>query len=330
MPNAKIAGTGRFSPSIHLTNEELEKELGQPIKESISGRVGIKARYICSDEESSADLGEGAALKALEDAKLSPMDLDLIIVCSDTPEYLSPSTAAVIQGRLGAKNAGVFDLNSSCASFAIGMDVAGSMIMRGGKGGLEHVMVIGIYAMTKYIEKDDAGQRPIYADGSGAVILSATEEDCGLLASQYIADGTQYDFVGIYAGGTKKPMTVERVLNKEHLLTTLKPLPGNRNLELWPSLVAKVMSKIDLTPQDVDHYFFTQINKSVIQAVLDELGISHDKATYIMGEYGYTGSACLPMALDVAREKGAVKPGDTIVLTGSGVGFTVASVAFKL
>ena len=145
-----------------------------------------------------------------------------------------------------------------------------------------------------------------------------------------IADGTQYDFVGIYAGGTKKPMTVERVLNKEHLLTTLKPLPGNRNLELWPPLVEKVMNKIGKTAKDVDHFIFTQINKSVIEQVLETIGVPKEKATYIMGEYGYTGSACVLMALDIARKKGTVKPGDIVIITGSGVGFAVASVAFKL
>lgn len=327
MANAKIVGTGRFSPSIHLTNEELAERLGQPLKDSLEARIGIKARYICSDDESSADLGEGAALKALADAKMKPEELDLIIVATDTPEYLSPSTAAVIQGRIGAKNAGVFDLNSSCSGFTTAVDAALAMISR---GDYKNIMVIGVYAMTKYIDKNDAGLTPIFADGAGAIILSQTEEDCGFLASQLIADGTQYDFMGIYAGGTKNPMTVERVQKGEHRLVTLKPLPGDRNVKLWPPLVEKVMKKAGMTLNDVDHFFFTQINKSVIEQVMELINQPMDKATCIMGEYGYTGSACIPMALDVAREKGVVKSGDVIIMTASGVGFAVASVAFRL
>jgi len=327
MANAKLVGTGRCSPSIHLTNEELSKLLGQPIKPSLEERVGIKARYICSDEESSADLGEKAALEALEDAGMKPEELDLIIVATDTPEYLSPSTAVVIQGRIKAVNAGVFDLNSSCAGFPTAVDIASAMIAR---GDYKNIMVIGVYAMTKYIAKDDAGLLPIFADGAGAIILSATDEDCGFLSSQLIADGTQYDFMGIYAGGTKMPMTVERIQKGEHRLLSLKPLPGDRNVKLWPPLLEKVTSKAGITIQDVDHFFFTQINRSVIVEVMNIIGQPLEKATCIMDEYGYTGSACIPMALDVARKKGVVKPGDIIIMTASGVGFAVASVAFKL
>lgn len=327
MRNAKIVGTGRFSPSIHLTNEEMAALIGQPLKPSLEEKLGIKARYIASEEESSADLGQGAALKALTNAKMAPEELDLIIVATDTPEYLSPSTAAIIQGRLGAKNAGVFDLNSSCSGFPTALDVAAGLISR---GDYRNIMVIGVYCMTKYVDKTDVNVFPIFADGAGAIILSATEEDRGFLASQLIADGTQWDLLGIYAGGTKKPITLERVQNKEHLLTFLKPLPPDRNIKLWPPLLERVLKKANLTIKDVDHFFFTQINRWVIEEVMKIIDQPMEKTTLIMGEYGYTGSACIPMALDIAREKGSVKEGDTIVMTASGVGFAVASTVFRL
>lgn len=327
MNNAKIVGTGRFSPSVHLTNKEMEKLIGQPLKPSLEEKLGIISRYIASDDESSADLGYGAAVKALTDAGMKPEELDLIIVTSDTPEYLSPSTAAIVQGRLGAMNAGVFDLNSSCSGFPAALDVASGMITR---GGYQNIMVIGVYCMTKYIDKMDVNVFPIFADGAGAVIMSATTEDKGFLSSQLIADGTQWDLLGIYAGGTKKPMTFERLQNKEHLLTFLKPLPPDRNIKLWPPLLGKVLKKANLTIKDVDHFFFTQINKWVIEEVMKILGEPMQKTTCIMGEHGYTGSACIPMSLDIARKIGTVKEGDIIVMVASGVGFAVAATVFKL
>ena len=327
MTNAKIVGTGRFSPSVHLTNKEMEKLIGQPLKPSLEEKLGINARYIASNDESSADLAYGAALKALTDAGIKPEDLDLIIVTSDTPEYLSPSTAAIVQGRLGAMNAGVFDLNSSCSGFPAALDVASGMITR---GGYQNIMVIGVYCMTKYIDKTDVNIFPIFADGAGAVIMSATTEGKGFLSSQLIADGTQWDLLGIYAGGTKKPMSLERLQNKEHLLTFLKPLPPDRNIKLWPPLLEMVLKKANLTIKDVDHFFFTQINKWVIEEVMKLLDEPMKKTTCIMGEHGYTGSACIPMSLDIARKAGTVKEGDIIVMVASGVGFAVAATVFKL
>ena len=326
MLNVKIIGTGRYVPNNLVTNKDLEEYFGKTLKPSLESKLGIKQRYVTGDDESSVDLATNASLKAIEDAKINPEELDLIIVATDTPEYISPATSSVVQGRLKATNAGTFDINASCSGFVSALDVASRMIMT---GGYEKVLVIGVYNMTKFVDKSDIAVYPIFADGAGAVILEATKKGEGFLASKLIADGTQYDLLGIYAGGTKNPITKERIDNKEHMLQFLKPLPPDRNIKLWPPLIHDTLEKANLRLEDVDHFFFTQINKWVIEEVMKELDLPMEKTTTIMERYGYTGSACVPMALDVALEEGKVKRGDTVVFVASGVGFAVSCVAFK-
>lgn len=329
MLRAKIVGTGRYVPDNLITNETMEEMLGEPLKPSIEQKLGIKERYITSDQESSVDLGEHAANRAIEDAGITPEDIDLIIVATDTPEYISPATSSVLQGRIKAVNAGTFDLNASCSGFVAGMDVASRMIMT---GGYKYILLVGVYNMTKFVDKTNPDVFPIFADGGGAIVLEAVEEsqEDGFLASKLIADGTQYDLLGIYAGGTKHPMTKERLNNKEHQLTFLKKLPPDRNIKLWPPLIKDVLMQVDMDYEDIDHIFLTQINKWVIEEVMKELDLPMSKTTCIMDRYGYTGSACIPMALDVAREEGRVKEGDIVVFVASGVGFNVAATVFRL
>lgn len=324
---ARIIGTGSYTPGVLITNEELGKRLGQPISKNFEEKVGIRQRYITGPDESSADLGYKAALNALDNAGIRAKDLDLIIVASDTPEYISPPTSCVIQGRLEAFNAGVFDLNASCAGFVTALDVASRKIMA--DGSCKNVLVIGVYNMSKYVDWTDRNICTIFADGGGAVVMQAAlEEGAGFLKSKLIADGTQYDFLGIYAGGTKYPITRERLDNKEHLLQSLKPLPPDRNLEKWPGLVREVIAGTDYKVEDIDLAFFTQINRSVIHQVMDRLGLAREKAPTIMEEYGYTGSACIPMALDITNRAGKISRGDLLVFVGSGVGYSMAAASF--
>lgn len=161
------------------------------------------------------------------------------------------------------------------------------------------------------------------------MILQATEEDEGFIASQIYGDGTQYDFLGIYAGGTKKPITHEILDKKEHLLTFLKPLPPDRNIKAWPGLVEKALAKAGLKVSDIDHILFTQINRWVIEEVMKILDLPWSKTTTIMDRYGYTGSACIPMALHESLTLGRIKKGDVVVMVASGVGLSMGVAVFK-
>lgn len=311
MVRAKIIGTGKYVPLNLVTNEDMEKIFGNPVDPSLEAKLGIKQRFIMGDDESSVDLATNAGIVAIKDTGLKPEQIDLIIVATDTPEYISPAISSVVQGRLMAKNAGTFDMNASCAGFVSALDIASRAIMT---GGYNNVLLIGVYNMTKLVDRIDANIFPIFADGAGAVVLTATEEESGFLASKLIVDGAQYDLLSIHARSKEYSLTKERT---------------DRTVRLWPSLITQTLEKVNLHINDVDHFFFTQINKWVIEEVLNVLELPMEKTTCIMDKYGYTGSACIPMALDVAIRENKIKKGDTIVFVASGVGFNIACAVFK-
>lgn len=327
MRRARIVGTGMYVPPTLITNDELAELMGKPLPPSIEGKLGISQRYVTGDSLSSADLGYEAGRAAIANAGLEPQDIDLVIVSTDTPEYISPPTASVVQGRLGAVNAGTFDLNASCAGFVTALDVAARMI--GYDNFYQNILVCGVYNMTKYVDWTNERVAPIFADGGGAVVLQAADGDRGYLGAKLYADGTQYDFLGIYAGGTKMPVTHDVLDRKQHLLTFLKPLPPDRNIKLWPEIVPQALERAGLTVKDIDHIIFTQINRWVIEEVMNILGLPMEKTTCIMDRYGYTGSACLPMALHHALGDGKIKTGDIVVMVGSGVGLAVGAAVFR-
>ena len=327
MFHAQISGTGLYAPGRIETNEDLNQLYGTPIKDTFGSKIGIFQRHITGDGESTADMAEKAGEKAIADAGISPEDVGLVVVATDTPEYISPPTACVVQGRLKAVNAGAYDINGACSGFVAALDAMCRIIMSGGH---RHILLIGAYNMTKFVDRSNAALVPLFGDGAGAVVISRTEECCGLVGSKLYADGTQYDFMGIYAGGTKYPLTSERIASKEYMLQSLKPLPADRNIKLWPPIVTELAQAHDLKTPEIDFIICTQINKYIIDTVLPLLGIPMERTICIMGEYGYTGSACIPMALDTAR-KTLNKPvkGDNVVFIASGVGLAVASILFK-
>jgi 3-oxoacyl-[acyl-carrier-protein] synthase-3 len=327
MFSAKITGTGLYHPETLITNEELGNILGSPLKSSVETKIGIRQRYVTGPNQSTADMATFAANKAIEDAGISKEDVELCVVATDTPEYITPPTSCVVQGRVGCFNAGCFDINGSCSGFVAALNAASRMVMT---GGYKHALVIGVYNMTKFVDREAMpALAPIFADGAGAVIVSRTEEPGGFVDSKLIADGTQYDLMGIYVGGAKYPATEELCREGKAKLLSLKPLPGDRNIKLWPPIVQEIAAKNGLKVSDIDHFVFTQINKWVIEEVMKILEQPMEKTTCIMGDYGYTGSACIPMALDVALKNGNIKKGDKVLLLASGVGFAVAATLFQ-
>jgi 3-oxoacyl-[acyl-carrier-protein] synthase-3 len=183
--------------------------------------------------------------------------------------------------------------------------------------------------MPAFFRPGDVFGYSIFADGAAAVVVEksdpeATGRDSRYLGGQLLSDGTQWNYVGVYAGGTRAPVTEERLESGEYGLQLLQRLPGDRNVKLWPQVVERLLRKVDLPLGEVDHMLFTQINRSVIYEVMDILGLDHRKTTTIMDRYGYTGSACIPMALHTAIKEGRIKRGDRVVMVASGAGLAVA------
>lgn len=334
MANSKIIGIGKYAPGRAINNEEL-KSLAQIEFDSakIEAKLGIKQRHIAKltgVNETTADFCVQAANEAIQKAGISAKEIGLFIVGTDTPEYISPSTALIVQGRIQGEErwGAAFDVNASCASFATAYDTAQRILISDPE--LKYACVIGVYNMPAFIRDRDAFGYTIFADGAGAIILQKTDvsEPSKYIEGQLLCDGTQWNYVGIYSGGSKNPVTHERLDKGEFGLQLIQPLPGDRNVRLWPMVAEKLAQKARIDLKEVDHYIFTQINKSVIVQVMEKLGEPMSKTTCIMDEYGYTGSGCLPMALYHAVENGAIKRGSKVMLIASGAGLAVGSNLF--
>ncbi|HMO38301.1 MAG TPA: ketoacyl-ACP synthase III [Saprospiraceae bacterium] len=329
MQNAMMIASGAYAPEQVLPNSYFNELLGEDVDTWLRTNVEIYERRWCAPDESTADLCEKAARQALSNAQLNPEDLDLIIIATDTPEFVSPSTASVVQYRLGAANAGTFDINTACAGFVTALDIGAKYIRADER--YRYVLVIGAYAMSKHLNKTDKKTVTLFADGAGAVILkSVSENGRGFLASQLITQGQYHGWMGIYGGGTHQPSDEELVRQHGHQLQFVKRFPTELNPDMWSKMTRELCARIGLSPDEIDLFLITQININSIRATLDLLQQPHDKAHTIMHYYGYTGSACIPMALHDAWEKGKIKPGNLLVLIGSGGGLAFAGAAFRM
>lgn len=333
MNKIKIIGTGMYVPGKAIDNKELKKLTSIDFdEEKLAEKLGIKQRHIArlrGIDESTADFATKAAEAAIKDANIDAEEIGLVIVGTDTPEFITPATSILVQGRIQKKEkwTSSFDVAASCASFTIAFDNAVRILKTDPT--IKYALVIGVYNMPAFIREDDAFSFPIFADGAGAILIeNASQDDSDYINGQLLTDGTQWDFIGIYSGASKNPITKEKIDAKEYGLMSLKPMPGDRNVRLWPMVTKKLLEKSQLQLNQIDHFIFTQINKSVILKVMDELNLPYEKTTCIMDEYAYTGSACVPIAFHHAIKEGKIKRGDKIMFIASGAGLAVGSNVF--
>ena len=321
---AQIASTGRYVPAQVRTNAELDALLGEPVDQWLIDNVGIRQRHLIGDDEVTSDLAVHAARQALERAGVAPGDVDLLILATDTPDYVSPGTASVVQYKLGAANAGTFDVNSACAAWVIGLDMAARYIAT--DDAYRHILVVGAYGMTRYVDWTDKRTCTLFGDGAGAVLLRAGERP-GFLGGNIKSDGSFHDYMGVFTGGTVAPVGGEG--SPRQVLEIRKRFPPDTNNLGWPPLVRALMEKIRRPVSAIDRIYFTQLNARTIEYVMADLGLPLSKTHMIMDKWGYTGSACMPMALDDAVE-GSIgpQPGELVIFCGSGAGYTMAAAAF--
>jgi 3-oxoacyl-[acyl-carrier-protein] synthase-3 len=326
MRHATVLGTGLNAPGRAIPNAEYNPRYGIDVDAFLRENRNINTRHLMSANEATSDLAVAASRKALASAGVRADQLDLVVVATDTPDYISPPTAAVVQYGLGATTAGVFDINAACAGFVTGVDLAAKYIVADER--YRHVLVVGAYGMSRFLDWDDYKVATLFADGAGAVVVGrANTTDVGVCASELFADGSYHDYLGIFAGGTRYPITKDAIDRKDHLLRFAKKFPPDTNATHWPRLVRSVLARVQRTPADVSKFFFTQINIKSINETLDALGVPHDRAHNIMDRFAYTGSACIGMAISDAAERHALKRGDLIVLVGSGGGMAMAALA---
>lgn len=325
---AQIVSTGRYIPKKVITNADLDQMLGQNVGDWLVDNVGIRERHVMADDETTSDLLTAASKVALDRSGLKATDLDLIIVATDTPDYLSPATASVVQHKLGAIRAGTYDINCACAAWVTGLDAAARYIMT--DADINTVLVAGGYGMTKFVDWTDKYTCTLFADGAGAVIVRAGEAP-GWLAGKLVAHGEYHDALGIYTGGTYRPATPEAIARwGKPRVEFVRKFPATFNSDHWPPLVREVVGKAGLTLDDIDFFLFTQLNLRTIEYVMANLQQPLSKTHTIMDKWGYLGSACVPAALDDALEQGrGPRPGDHVVFCATGGGMAMAASVWR-
>ncbi|RKH30843.1 ketoacyl-ACP synthase III [Corallococcus praedator] len=328
MRYANILSTGRYVPEKLLTNADVEAILGEKVDEWLQQNVGIKQRHVMADDQATSDLAVAAAKEALARAKVDPKDLDLVLVASDTPDYLSPGTSSVVQAKLGAINAGTYDINAACAGWVTALDVASKTISA--DDSYQRILVVGAYGMTRYVNWKDKKTCTLFADGAGAVVLGASDKP-GFLGAKLLANGEYHDALGIYTGGTNRPATAEtlKLTDGKPAVQFVRKFPSTFNTERWPILLDTLLKRADQTLDDVKLFVFTQLNLRTIEATMKALNQPMAKAHYTMDKWGYTGSACIPMTLDDAVLQGKVKKGDLVAFCASGGGLAMASALYR-
>jgi len=329
---ATIVGTGRYVPETEVSNEDLKAHM-EKISPDLAGVVdafhestGIRRRWYAPREWAASDIAVRAAEQALKAANIKPEQLDMILLGTDTPDYITPATSTVVQYKLGAVNAGTYDIGCACASFPTGVAAGAGLLTT--NTWMKYVLVIGVYMMSKLADPNDVVSF-FYGDGAGAAVL-AVDSKPGFITSSYFADGSYHKYWGIYSGGTYEPATVESVQAGRTNVRLLQRYPPEINHENWPKIVRMLSERGGFDIQDIDMAIFTQVRLPSIKLVMEMLNLPLSKTHWVMEEWGYMGSACIPVCLDDAIEKGRVKSGDLLVMVGSGVGANYAGAALRM
>lgn len=320
--HARITATGRAVAPVLIPNSVMDERFGPGVAAWVEKNVGIKQRFHLAPGQSTSDLAAAAGQQALERAGLKPEALDLIILSTDTPDQLSPSTASVVQHKLGATKAACFDVNAACSGWVVALDTA-AMHLKADPS-KRHVLVIGAYGMSRFLDWTDKHTATLFADGAGAVVLSASDRP-GFLGSTLWSDGSMWDALGIFEGGTVKPAGGE----VKPAVRFVRKFPRTYNTEHWPRLLGETSKKCGVPLDAVRLFVFTQLNLRTIEDVMDTLGLPRFRAHYVGDKWGYTGSACIPMTLDDSVEQRLVSRGDVVAFCASGGGVSMASAFFR-
>lgn len=313
-----ILGTGSYTPDRVLTNADLEKMV-ETNDEWIVTRTGIRERRISSKEQASSDLAYEAAVKALKQANISAEELDMIVVATVTPDMMFPSTACILQDKLGAKKAAALDVSAACTGFLYGVTTATQFIAN---GFYRYILVIGVESLSKITNYEDRNTCVLFGDGAGAAVLGPVPEGFGFKAFDLGADGAGGTLLNLPAGGSRLPATAETVEQGLHYMYMAGSEVFKFAVRVMNSATETVLQKAGLDKENIDLLVPHQANLRIIEAALKRFGLSEDKVAINLDRYGNMSSASIPVALDEAVQAGRVKEGDNLVLVGFGGGLT--------
>ncbi len=322
---AGIVGTGHALPERVMTNGDLEKMV-ETSHDWIVTRTGISERRVAAPGEPTSKYATLAAQRALEAAGITAMDLDLILCATVCPDMMLPSTACIIQSKLGAKRAAAYDLVAACSGFVYGVTTARAFIET---GQAKNVLVIGAELLSRYVDYTDRSTCVIFGDGAGAAVLTRVEPGRGVLASRMQSDGDYAELLFTPGGGTLHPASPESVEQRLHFIK----MRGNELFKVavrnMTEATTQILDELKLTPNDVDLFIPHQANQRITDAVSERLGLGPDRIYANIHRTGNTSSASIPIALDECVREGRIKSGNLVMFASFGAGATWGAMALR-
>jgi len=319
-----IIGQGYSLPNKIVNNSDLEK-LVDTSDQWIRERTGIKRRRLQEREQPSYEMGVEAAQYALKSANMDPLDIDLIIVSTESPDYLTPSMACIIQDKVNAVNAAAFDLNAACSGFVYGMTVADQFIQT---ELYKNILIIACEGLSKVVDWKDRNTCILFGDGAGAIVLSASDKP-GIINYDLGADGTKHKAITIPLTHFDETELFRRKNKREQVIYMQGREVFKFAVNAMTNSVKKLLSEKDIKIEEIDWIIPHQANMRIIDSSIKKLNFPKDKVIITLDEYGNTSSASIPIALAEAVDKGKIKKGQKIVLVGFGGGLTWASTVLE-
>lgn len=327
MRHSKIIASGSYAPERVIKNEWFNERLGEDVDTWLRENLTIRERRWMTEDQTTSDLCVEAGNAALDMAGLTSSDIDLLIIATDTPDFISPSTASVVQYKMDLSKATSLDTNTACAGFPTAVTLANSMMVA--DSSFKTVMVIGAYGMSRFLDLDDKKTVTLFADGAGAVIMEATDKEGeGFLASDLRTKPEYYRHMGIYGGGAADPAARSEDRGNQ-CLRFVEKFPKEINPTLWTDMIRTLAEKGNFEVGEISGAYMTQININQIWETMDNLSLPRETAPTIMDRFGYTGSAAIPMAFDQALRSDGVSKGDILVFVGSGGGLHFGACAYQ-
>ena len=323
--NAKITATAHHVPKRVMTNFELEK-LVDTSDEWIRTRTGITQRHIAAKNEASSDLSSEVAEQLLKNRGIAADEIDIIIIATVTPDHFTPSTAAIVQNNIGAKNAWGFDLSAACTGYLYGLET-GSKFISSGK--YDKVMVIGVDTMSSILDFADRNTCVLFGDGAGGAILEPSTSNLGIIDSMLHMDGSGGGYLHVPGGGSRIPATIESVEAKKHYIIQDGKKVFKFAVKGMADVSEKILDQNNMTGDDINLFIPHQANKRIIDAASERCNISKEKVLVNIDRFGNTTAGTIPIGMNEAVNNGRIQHGDIILLAAFGAGFTWGSMLLK-
>jgi 3-oxoacyl-[acyl-carrier-protein] synthase-3 len=322
-----ISSLATYVPPKLVTNADLEKMV-ETTDGWIRERTGIRERYMVDRGVATSDLAKEAAVKAIERAGLSPNDIGFIVVGTVTPDMMFPSTACLLQQKIGARHAWGFDLSAACSAFTYAVTTASQIVSSGAH---DHALVVGADVMSSIIDYQDRSTCVLFGDGAGAVVISAanSDRDGAILDFEHEIDGRGSAALCMPAGGSRQPASHETIDARLHCVKQDGPAVFKFAVRKMEEITHRILERNNVAPADLDLFVAHQANRRIIMSATEKLGINPKKVVINIDRFGNTTAASIPLALDDAATSGRLNRGDLVLLVSVGAGFTAGSVLMR-